>query len=113
MIVLFAVGGAVSALLPDTPRVDTAFNFAIAISFAVLILRWCEYDRWERGDAPWRFFTPLMVIAPGPWLMVPIYLISTRRLRGLVVATKAILFFAFLVVIAVATESAVCWLDPL
>lgn len=111
MVALFAISGLASGLLPVTPRMDAVLNLGTGIAFALLILRWYECDRWERGEAPWRFFGPLMVIFPGPIVMVPVYLISTRGLRGLVATMKAALFFVFLITVGVLAENAIGLLD--
>lgn len=99
MVAVFAVAGFVSGFLPDEGSASRSVSLAMGLAFSLLIVRWCAYDRQERGLAPWPHFGLLMVICPGPLIMVPIYLLATRGAPGLISTAKAAVFFVFLIVV--------------
>jgi hypothetical protein len=49
-----------------------------------LAVRWCRDDAEERGFTLWRRFSFCTIVFPGPFLMVPIYLIKSRGNAGIV-----------------------------
>jgi hypothetical protein len=112
MIVTFAVSGFVSGIIVDDRVLSRLADVAAAIAFAFFVLRWCDYDHGERQERqerlwqglPWRYFTPLMLLCPGPPIMVPVYLLATRGLRGFISIAWALAFFALLVAVGIVAE---------
>jgi hypothetical protein len=99
MVLTIACSGVIGGMLREGSGISRLVDLATSITMAVFILRWCEYDRRERGGTRWRYFTPLMVLLPGPVIMVPIYLLATRGSRGFWAIAKAAAFLLLLIAI--------------
>ena len=104
MVATFAISGVVSGILPENIPISRICDLVTGLVFVLFVLRWCDYDRWERRISPWRFFTLLMVFFPGPLFMLPIYLITTRGFQGFVATAEAAIFFAILIAVAMVAE---------
>ena len=70
---------------------------------AMLIVGWCDIDREERQLDRWRFFVPLMVLCPGPLVVLPAYLFVTRGVGGFVATAIAIAFFGLMIFVGAGT----------
>ena len=103
---LFAGVGVVMELLPENSTEAWALDVAGAIAFFVMAYLWCEWDRIERGRRRWPKFALLMIVCPGPLVMVPVYLCASRGLRGLWATAKAAALLAALLGLRWATASA-------
>jgi hypothetical protein len=75
-------------------------DFASGLIVVILILGWCRIDREERQLTPWRFFVPLMVLCPGPLILMPTYLFVTRGRGGFAATAKASAFLVLMIVVA-------------
>lgn len=106
MIITFAVSGFVSGWVDDL-ALSRFIDLATGLVFAFLILRWCDNDHYERQQnqeplwhgMPWRYFAFMMILCPGPLIMMPIYLLVTRGWRGFISIAWAGAFFALLVAV--------------
>lgn len=96
MLGLFAVAGVLEGLVLSQPDLGMILNVAASLAFCILILNWCHYDRLELGRRRWRYFAPMMVLLPGPLVMVPLYLVVSRGARGLWSTFLAACFLALL-----------------
>ncbi len=104
MLLVYAIAGAmIGALSEDLTQLITA---AASIATIILTLRWCEYDRRERGLEPWRYFGVMMILCPGPVVLLPIYFLSTRGMRGFLSIGKTLVFLVVLGVVMVLAELA-------
>src|SRR3972149_11751978 len=97
MTVLFAVSGLLSGLFLEDRSLLSVIEIATAIVLAILLVTWCECDRIERQGERWPFFIVLMVLCPGPILMLPIYLFATRGAGGFLATARAAAFFVLLI----------------
>ncbi|MFO1093497.1 MAG: hypothetical protein U0992_09320 [Planctomycetaceae bacterium] len=79
MPVWFATAGFVAGDLGVRDVIDTMVLIAAGIAFAVLTYRWCDADARLQSFSSWRHFVPALYLTPGPLVMVPIYLVATRR----------------------------------
>lgn len=79
MPVWFAAAGFVAGDLGARDVVNTMALIAAGIAFAVLTYRWCDADARLQSFSSWRHFVPALYLTPGPLVMVPIYLVATRR----------------------------------
>jgi hypothetical protein len=52
--------------------------FLDMVVFLLTVLHWAHCDAAERGFTLWRYFTPLMVIFPGPLVVLPVYFVKSR-----------------------------------
>jgi len=100
MVVLFAVNGFLTGVLGEDSALSAPLELVTAIAFAVMVVCWCEYDRIQRQAQRWRFFIVLMVVCPGPLVMIPVYLCVTRGVRGLISTAMAAAFFLLLIAVA-------------
>lgn len=102
LVFLLVVTG-MSGYLPGFLAEDSAWiriiDLASGLIGAILILRWCDIDREERHLSRWRFFVPMMVLCPGPFVMMPTYLLVTRGLGGFAAIAKKIAFCVLMVVV--------------
>lgn len=103
MLITTAILGFATGIFPEGSSLEQIASFAAGLSFNILILGWCTIDREERNLEPWRFFAPMMVLLPGPILMVPIYLFTTRGLEGFAATAKAFAFFVLMMVVVMIT----------
>lgn len=103
MIVTFAASGFLEGMLPAKGPIPRVIDLTAAIVFALLVLRWYEWDRWENEIPPWRYFALLVVVIPGPLFMVPIYLLSTRGSKGLWPVAQAAALLAVLMAVTTMT----------
>jgi hypothetical protein len=102
MIAAFAANGFVIGMLPEEGPIDQVVNLGTAIVFGLLVVHWYDWDRWEKRIPPWRYFTPLVVLFPGPLVMVPIYLLRTRGVKGLWPVVQAATFLTLLMAVGTA-----------
>src|SRR5262245_57456165 len=79
MPVWLAAAGFVSGDFGARDVLDTVLLIAAAIAFAILTYRWCDADARLQRFANWSHFVPALYLTPGPLVMVPIYLLATRR----------------------------------
>jgi hypothetical protein len=90
---LFVLRGFLEPLVHDGSAMEKGLNLVTGIALAVLLVQWCEYDCEERGIKRWRYFAVMMIICPGPLILMPIYFLATRGWRGLLSILKAALCF--------------------
>ena len=94
-LILLLIWAAVSGFLDGAVSVDweTAILLLDAIVFAILVIQWTYFDAAELGFRLSRYFIPLMVICPGPILVMPVYFIKSRGWRrGLAACGLALAF---------------------
>jgi hypothetical protein len=85
---MFAVSGAVDPFIPDGSRV----SLVLMLPAAVAILMWCLYDSAERSC---HIKLPMRILIFGiAGVGVPVYLLRTRGLKGIVSIGLMILFFS-------------------
>lgn len=101
MVVVFAVSGFLTWIISEESGFGRIVDVATMVCFAVLLLQWCSLDRTERQLDPWPYFVLLVVLCPGPLIMMPLYLCRTRGWGGLIATGKAVLFFLLLIGVAV------------
>jgi hypothetical protein len=64
-----------------------------AIVFMIIVIQWTFLDAAEHGFKLWRYFVPLLVICPGPLVMMPVYFIRSRGwISGLLACALAVAF---------------------
>jgi len=98
LLIAWAIGGALTAFVAeDLARI---VDLAMGLATVILILRWCDFDRRERGIDRWPLFGAMMLICPGPAVVLPIYFLRTRGLPGLWSTAKAFGFFILMVTVA-------------
>ncbi len=95
LLVLMAILGFLTGLFQDS-SINRVTDLTGAIVMAMLIVGWCDIDREERQLDRWRFFVPLMVLCPGPLVVLPAYLFVTRGVGGFVATAIAIAFFGLM-----------------
>lgn len=100
LLVASGISGLLSGFAAEDSAWDRIINLADWLISAVLILRWCDIDREERQLARWRNFVPMIVLCPGPLVMVPAYLLVTRGLGGFAAIAKAIAFAVLMVIVS-------------
>ena len=83
MLILFTALGFFGVLIEDRPVAARVFELAGSLCFVILVLSWCSIDREERGLTAWPFFALMMILCPGPLILMPIYFCATRGVRGL------------------------------
>ncbi len=82
------VGGAASV------NWGTAIVFLDAVMFLIAIVRWTYLDAAEHDFQLWRHFVTLLVICPGPVVIMPVYFIRSRGWRaGLIACGLALAFW--------------------
>lgn len=113
MLIAMAIFGFAAGLFPEGSTLKQIASFATGLSFTILTLGWCTIDREERNLKPWRFFVPMMVFLPGPILMIPIYLFTTRGLEGFAATAKAFAFFVLMMVVFMITTIMGLFVDKL
>lgn len=100
LLVASGISGFLTGFVAEGSGEEHIINLADWLVSAVLILRWCDIDREERQLARWRFFVPMMVLCPGPLVMIPAYLLVTRGLGGFAAIAKAIAFAVLMVIVS-------------
>jgi hypothetical protein len=97
-LMLLAVAMGVLDQLVEQERLDKALTLAGSLVGIVLIAIWCQYDSCERSytiPKPMRLLVIFIAI-----LGIPIYLLRTRGLRGVVSIVLAVAFFGVCVLFA-------------
>lgn len=57
------------------------------------MIRWTRWDAAERDFTLWRYFVPLLVICPGPIIVMPVYFVQSRGWsRGLLATFLGLAF---------------------
>ena len=93
LLLLAVVAGVLDQLL-DYKSADRILTFVYSIIGIVLVAMWCQYDSRERS---YTIRKPLrLLIIFLAFLGVPIYLLCTRGLRGLISTLLAVGFFGVL-----------------
>ena len=98
ILLLFALSGFLAPLTAGDPVLQKGLDLVTAIALAAFLLRWCEYDRRERQIKRWRYFAVMMIFCPGPLILMPIYFLATRGLRGLLSILMAAALFGLAIV---------------
>ena len=98
ILLLFAFSGFFTPLTVGDSLLERGCDLVTAIALAAILLRWCEYDRREHAIRRWRYFAVMMILFPGPLILMPIYFLATRGWRGFVSILKASLWFAMALV---------------
>jgi len=102
LLALTAIMGFLTGILPEDSSINRVADLATGIGIAMLILGWCAIDHEEHQLDRWRFFVPLMVLCPGPFIVLPTYLFVTRGVGGFAATAKAIAFFGLMIVVGIA-----------
>ncbi|MEX2118574.1 MAG: hypothetical protein WD847_03115 [Pirellulales bacterium] len=110
MVVLFAAAGFLAGMVESDSLQLRGLNIVHAVAWAVLLLKWCAYDREEFDVERWRLFAFMMVICPGPLIMIPAHLFATRGWEGVVATLKAAAFLVLLLSMSFASAFAGWWL---
>jgi hypothetical protein len=101
MLIWTGASGFVIGLLGETSPLGFVFQIAAWFAFLALLVGWCEADSQQQGVPLWRHFIPILVVCPGPALLMPIYFLRSRGITGLVTTLLAALFFLGLLVVDV------------
>lgn len=72
---------------------DLIVHVIATVAFLVLLHRWCAADARLHRIELWRYFLVTLVVCPGPLLVVPIHLLRTRGIRGLLSILLALAYF--------------------
>jgi hypothetical protein len=102
ILLLFALSGFLAPLTHGDATLQKGCDLVTGIALAVLLLQWCEYDRREHAIKRWRYFGLMMIVCPGPVILMPIYFLATRGSRGLLSILKASVCFALAIVAVLA-----------
>jgi len=98
---LIFVFGAVEGLMTGlAPSLEALIGLIGAIATWVAILEWTKNDARQRDFTLWRYFAPMMILCPGPLIILPIYFVRTR---GWLFGLRAVLFAAGLLLLYVVT----------
>jgi hypothetical protein len=100
LLAVMAIWGFLSGFLAEDSAGIRVIDLASGLIVAILILRWCEIDREERQLSRWRYFVPLMVLCPGPLILMPTYFFVTRGIGGFAATAKACAFVVLMIVVA-------------
>lgn len=68
----------VPRLAPEHPGVHTMVHMICWLILFIAGSQWMAYDAADRRFKLWKYFKLLMVICPGPLIMVPLYFLKTR-----------------------------------
>jgi hypothetical protein len=98
MLLVFALSGFLLPLTGAEVVLRRGVDIATAIGTTVLILQWCAYDCRQRMLRRWPYFGLMLVLCPGPLILMPIYFFATRGWRGLISILKALVLFTLAVV---------------
>ena len=93
---VMAIFGFLAGLLPEDSSINRVKELLSGIGISILIVGWCDIDREERHLDRWRFFVLLMVLCPGPLIIMPTYFFVTRGVGGFAATAKAIAFFGLM-----------------
>ena len=79
------------------------------IVFLIAVIKWTGWDAAQRGFTLWRYFVPMIVICPGPLILMPAYFIQSRGwMRGTVASLLGLAFLLLqLGIDSIATEFAI------
>ncbi len=100
VLIAMAISGFLSGFLAEDSGWSHMVDLATGLIVAILIVGWCEIDREERQLSRWRLFVPLMVLCPGPLIMIPTYFFVTRGLGGFAATAKASAFLVLMILAA-------------
>ena len=103
LLALMAIMGLLTGILPDDSSINRVTDLANTIGIYLLIFGWCDIDREERHLDRWRYFVLLMVVCPGPLIVLPTYLFVTRGVGGFVATAIAIAFFGLMIFVGAVT----------
>ena len=70
------ISGVISGLIAVEWQDPWVFVDVIVCTLA--IITWTYSDAALHNYRPWRFFIPMMIICPGPLIVMPIYFVRTR-----------------------------------
>ena len=101
MLIWTGASGFVTGLLGETSPTGFIFQIAAWFAFLALLVGWCEADSRQRDIPLWRYFIPMLVLFPGPALVMPIYFLRSRGGRGIVTTLLAALFLIGLLAVDV------------
>ena len=76
LLVWAAVAGFVWGAAPT--EWDMPLRVLDTIVFLIVIIQWTYIDAGEHEFPLWRYFVPMMVICPGPVVIIPVYFIKSR-----------------------------------
>jgi hypothetical protein len=97
----FLSAGFVTGFWGEGDLFDVLAQVVSTVAFYVLLHRWCGADaRLHRRDL-WRYFVLTLVICPGPLLVVPIHLVRTRGVRGLLFSLLALIYLVAAIAVQV------------
>lgn len=89
MLVVALVLGLLSGLTGIGETDARLMQFVATLAFAFPLFQWCELDRLELGNQRWRGFGLLLILFPGPIVILPIYLLVTRGQWGILAVVIA------------------------
>jgi hypothetical protein len=92
MPVWFATSGLATGYFGLQDLIDCIVGIAAALAFAILTYEWCDADARIRNFAHWGNLVPALFLVPGPLVMVPVYLMMTRRSHSVRSITLAALY---------------------
>ena len=101
-----AVAGVAAGCLTVHDIFDCLPLFGAWIAMTVLAYRWCDSDARLRRYAHWDVFVPAPFVCPGPLVVVPAYLMASRRARCLRSLTLAALYVFVLIAVAIVSRGA-------
>ena len=94
----FLLAGLGTALFGEGDLIDVILQAAASLAFLVLLHKWCGADARLHGTTLWPYFVLTLVLCPGPFLVVPVHLIKTRGVNGVLSIVLAVGWFIVLVI---------------
>lgn len=104
LLVAMAISGFLAGFISENSGWSTLADLVSGLAVAILILGWCDIDREERQLSRWPFFVALMILCPGPLIIVPTYLFVTRGVGGFAATAKAAAFLLLMIGVMIATS---------
>ena len=98
MLIVAIVLGLLSGLTGIGQTDARRMQFVATLAFACPLFQWCELDRFELGNQRWCGFGLLLIVFPGPSVILPIYLLVTRGRRGILAVVIAAAVYCGLLV---------------
>lgn len=101
-----AVAGFAAGLLTVHDIFDCLPLFVAWSAMTVLAYRWCDADARLQPYTHWDVFVPALFVCPGPLVVVPAYLMASRRGRCVRSLSLTALYVFVLIAVAIVSRGA-------
>jgi hypothetical protein len=102
---IYAIGGIVLALLPNTLKAERTMNLVMGMATMVIIYIWCRQDGYAINSqkvARWPLWAAIF-----PLICLPIYFLRTRSTRAALISTgKAVAYYIGITLLSIITSIA-------